>query len=62
MHIGVWWGNLKEGGHLEDLGIDGKRLEWMLTLETLTFCLTRSTRPVNVTARTIFLGFSIDKC
>ena len=23
MHIGFWWGNLREGHHLEDPGIDG---------------------------------------
>ena len=33
MHTGVWCGNLKEGGHLEDLGIDVKML---VTLETPT--------------------------
>jgi hypothetical protein len=25
MHTGFWWGNLKEGNHLEDLGMDGER-------------------------------------
>jgi hypothetical protein len=24
MHTGVWWGNLREGDHLEDPGIDGR--------------------------------------
>jgi hypothetical protein len=24
MHKGVWWGNLKEKNHLEDLGVDGR--------------------------------------
>jgi len=24
VHIGVWWGNLKEGDHLEDPGVDGR--------------------------------------
>jgi len=24
VHIGFWWGNLSEGGHLEDPGIDGR--------------------------------------
>jgi len=23
VHIGFWWGNLEERGHVEDLGIDG---------------------------------------
>jgi hypothetical protein len=23
MLTGFWWGNLKEGDHLEDIGIDG---------------------------------------
>jgi hypothetical protein len=22
MYIGFWWGNLREGDHLEDLGVD----------------------------------------
>ena len=25
-----WWGNLREGGHLEDLGVDGRIiLNWI---------------------------------
>jgi hypothetical protein len=24
MHTGFWWGNLREGDHLEDPGTDGK--------------------------------------
>jgi len=24
VHTGVWWGDLTEGGHLEDVGIDGR--------------------------------------
>jgi len=24
VHIGFWWGNLIEGGHLENLGVGGK--------------------------------------
>jgi hypothetical protein len=23
VHIGFWWGDLREGDHLEDLGVDG---------------------------------------
>ena len=23
LHTGFWWGNLRERGHLEDLGVDG---------------------------------------
>jgi hypothetical protein len=26
----VWWGNRKEIGYLEDLGVDGKALNWIL--------------------------------
>jgi hypothetical protein len=24
VHTGFWWGSLREGGHLEDPGIDGR--------------------------------------
>ena len=24
MHTGFWWGNLREGDHLKDQGIDGR--------------------------------------
>jgi hypothetical protein len=24
VHIGFWWGDLREGEHLGDLGVDGK--------------------------------------
>jgi hypothetical protein len=24
VHTGFWWGNLREGDHLEDLGVDGR--------------------------------------
>jgi hypothetical protein len=26
MHAGFWWGNLKERGHFENLGVDGKMI------------------------------------
>jgi hypothetical protein len=30
VHIGFWWGNLRERGHLENLGIDGRIiLKWI---------------------------------
>jgi hypothetical protein len=30
VHIGFWWGNRSEGGHLQDLGIDGNISKWIL--------------------------------
>ena len=31
MHTGFWWGNLRGGDHLEDLGVNGRIiLEWIL--------------------------------
>jgi hypothetical protein len=24
MHAGFWWGRLREGDHLEDIGVDGR--------------------------------------
>jgi hypothetical protein len=27
--IGFWWGDLREGEHMEDPGIDGIILKWM---------------------------------
>ena len=30
MHTEFWWGNLSEGDHLQDLGIDGNILKWIL--------------------------------
>jgi hypothetical protein len=30
VHTGVWWGNLKERGHLENLGVNGRILQWAL--------------------------------
>jgi hypothetical protein len=30
VHTGVWWGNLREKGHLEDIGVDGRIiLKWI---------------------------------
>ena len=30
VHTGFWWENLREGGHLEDPGVDGKIiLKWV---------------------------------
>ena len=30
MHTEFWWGNVREGDHLEDLGVDGRLiLKWI---------------------------------
>ena len=26
MHTGFWWGNIRDGDHLEDLGVNGRIL------------------------------------
>jgi hypothetical protein len=26
VHTGFWWGNLREGDHLEDKGVDGRKI------------------------------------
>jgi hypothetical protein len=28
VHTGFWWGNLKEGDHLEDPGVDVTVIKW----------------------------------
>ena len=35
VHSGFWWGNLVEGDHLEDLGVDDKViLKWILNKQS----------------------------
>jgi hypothetical protein len=32
VYTGFWWGNLRERGHLEDLGVDGRIiLRWIFS-------------------------------
>ena len=36
MHTGLWWGNIRDGDHLEDLGVNGRIiLKLILTLRLL---------------------------
>jgi hypothetical protein len=30
VHTGFWWGDLREGDHLEGPGVDGIILKWIL--------------------------------
>jgi len=30
VYTGIWWGNLREGEHLEHLGIDGRIILWWI--------------------------------
>jgi len=33
VHTGIWWGNLRERDHLDDLGIDGSIiLKWLFKM------------------------------
>jgi hypothetical protein len=33
VYTGIWWGNLRERGHLDDLGIDGRIIfKWMFKM------------------------------
>ena len=48
MHTGFWWGNLREGGHLKDPGVDGRIiLKWIFKkwdgARTGLICLRRGT-------------------
>ena len=35
MHTGFWWGRLKEGDHLEDLGLEGRIILKLILKNTM---------------------------
>jgi hypothetical protein len=39
MHMGFWWKNLKERDHLEDLGVDGRKIFLFDFLELRHECM-----------------------
>jgi hypothetical protein len=40
VHIGFWWGDLREGAHLEDLDVDGRIiLQWIVKKQDLAYGL-----------------------
>jgi hypothetical protein len=41
--IAFWWGSLRERGHLEDSGVDGKIiLRWLLRMWDVWLCIERA--------------------